>query len=159
MIVDAIHPWDLDYGRAAALQERLKERLVLFGSGDGIRLVAGADVSYEKWGELFYAAVVVMDIVTFEVIESVHHVSRVGFPYIPGLLSFREGPIMLAAFEKLSTVPQAVIFDGQGIAHPRRFGLASHLGLILGIPSAGCAKTRLVGEHGEVKSERGAVPP
>ena len=159
MIVDAIHSWSLDYRRAAALQDQLKERIVLFGSGEGIRLVAGADVSYEKWGDLFYAAVVVMDIETFEVIDSAHHVSRVGFPYIPGLLSFREGPIVLSAFEKLSTVPQAAIFDGQGIAHPRRFGLAAHMGLLLGIPSAGCAKTRLVGEHGEVKSERGSSAP
>jgi deoxyribonuclease V len=154
-----IHRWDLGYREAAALQERLRDDVVLSGAAGGFRLVAGADVSCERRGDLFWAAVVVMDIDTFTTVECAHHAARVSFPYVPGLLSFREGPILLAAFEKLSVVPDAVIFDGQGIAHPRGLGLAAHLGLVLGIPTVGCAKTRLVGEHGEVGEERGDRTP
>jgi len=159
VIVQYRHSWDLSYQEAAGLQERLRQDLVLTGEARDVRVVAGADVSYEKRGETFFAAVVVMDAVTFEIIEQAHHVARVCFPYVPGFLSFREGPPLLAAFEKLATVPDAVIFDGQGIAHPRGFGLAAHMGLLLGIPTVGSAKTRLVGEYGDIGLERGSDAP
>lgn len=155
--------WDVDYKEARRIQEEMKKELVLEGDAKGMRLVAGADVSSEmrsrKQGDRIFAAVVVMDIDTFKVVDSAHHTMKVDFPYIPGLLSFREGPAVIGAFEKLKTLPQAVIFDGQGIAHQRRFGLASHMGVILGIPSVGCAKTRLVGEYNDVGEEKGSRTP
>lgn len=148
-----------DYREARHLQEKLSEKLVLDGDLGKAKIVAGADVSSEKGGSYIFAAVVVMDIDTFEVIDSAHHSMNTTFPYIPGLLSFREGPAIVKAFEKLKKLPQVVIFDGQGVAHQRGFGLASHLGVILGIPSVGCAKTRLVGEFGEVGQKRGSRTP
>jgi deoxyribonuclease V len=159
VIVHHRHPWDLSYREAGLLQERLREDLVLSGDARDARLVAGADVSCEKWGDTFFAGVVVMDAETFEIVDRAHYTARVSFPYVPGFLSFREGPVMLAAFERLGTVPDAVIFDGQGIAHPRGLGLAAHMGLLLGIPTVGSAKTRLVGEHGDVGQERGSIAP
>ena len=159
MIVDHRHEWDVTYQEAACLQSVLREELVLAGDARGVRIVAGADVSYEKRGGTFFAGVVAMDTVTFEVIEEAHHVARVSFPYIPGLLSFREGPVLLAAFEKLGVRPEAVIFDGQGIAHPRGFGLAAHMGLLLGVPTVGSAKSRLVGEHEDIGPERSSRAP
>jgi deoxyribonuclease V len=159
VIVDHRHGWDVTYEEAAVLQRTLSEELVLSGDVPDARIVAGADVSYEKRGGGFFAGVVVVDTATFEVVEEAHHVARVTFPYIPGLLSFREGPVVLAAFEKLAVRPEAVIFDGQGIAHPRGFGLAAHMGLLLGVPSVGSAKSRLVGEHEEVGVERSSRTP
>jgi len=157
--IRALHPWDVDYRTAADIQRDLRGRLILTGTHPPFELVAGADVSYNRGDDVFYASVVVMNIHTGEIIETAHHHGRVTFPYIPGLLSFREGPVVLAAFEKLTATPDAVIFDGQGVAHPRGLGLAAHLGLIIDLPSAGCAKSRLVGEHGPVDREKGSSTP
>jgi deoxyribonuclease V len=156
VIVHHRHPWDVSYQEAVGWQQLLRDELVLSGDIRGFRIIAGADVSYERRGSTFFAGVVLMDAATLEVVEDAHYVGQVSFPYIPGLLSFREGPVILAAFEKLSTMPDAVIFDGQGIAHPRGFGLAAHMGLILGIPTVGSAKTRLVGEYGDLGDKRGS---
>ena len=150
-----LHPWDVDYQTAANIQKDLRGRLILRGENHPFELVAGADVSYNRGDDLFFACVVLMNICTGEIIETAHHHDRVTFPYIPGLLSFREGPVVVSAFEKLTVTPDVVIFDGQGIAHPRGLGLAAHLGLILDLPSAGCAKSRLVGEHEPVGREKG----
>lgn len=157
MIVQHRHPWDVSYQEAVGWQQRLRNELVLSGEACGAKIIAGADVSYERHGSTFFAGIVVMDAGTREVIEEAHHIGPVSFPYIPGLLSFREGPVILAAFEKLSTVPDAVIFDGQGIAHPRGLGLASHMGILLGVPTVGSAKTRLVGEYGDLGPGRGST--
>ncbi len=108
---------------------------------------------------LFFAAVVVMSFPALEVVEEQVAQAPAQFPYIPGLLSFREGPAVLVAMEKLESRPDLVIFDGQGIAHPRRLGLAAHMGLWLGIPTVGCAKSRLVGEHEEPAEQKGARVP
>ncbi len=151
--------FNVDYKEAVLQQARLRDELVIEGECRDIHIVAGADVSFEKDGNRIFAAVVVMDTNTFEVVDSAHHSMITSFPYIPGLLSFREGPAIIKAFENLKITPQAIIFDGQGIAHQRRFGLASHLGLILRIPSVGCAKTRLVGEFGELSREKGSTTP
>ena len=155
-----LHPWDVDYKTAVALQAELRERLVLEDrlSGD-IRIIAGADISCTKGDDRVYAAVVLLDAATLEVVEEARYSCRISFPYIPGLLSFREGPPMLRAFEKLRNRPDVILFDGQGIAHPRGFGLASHMGLILDIPSVGCAKTRLVGAFREPGEKRGQQSP
>ena len=154
-----LHPWDLDYGEAVALQEKLRGKLDLRTKKRKINVVAGADVSYIKRGDFFFSGVVVMDIRSFEILETAESHQKVDFPYIPGLLSFREGPVLLNAFRRLKIVPDAVIFDGQGIAHQRGFGIASHMGLILNIPSVGCAKSRLVGEFGEVETKKGSITP
>ena len=147
--VSVPHPWNVPYAEARAIQERLRARVIPRGGPKSIRLVAGADVSYDKSHDRFYAAVVVMDFPQLHVIETVTATGRAEFPYIPGLLTFREGPILLDAFSRLTLTPDLVIFDGQGIAHPRGFGLAAHMGLILDRPSIGCAKTRLCGEYRE----------
>ena len=150
----------MDYKAAVALQAELCERLVLEDrlSGD-IRIVAGADISCTKGDDRVYAAVVLLDAATLEVIEEATYSGRTSIPYIPGLLSFREGPALLQAFGKLRNRPDVILFDGQGIAHPRGFGLAAHMGLILDIPSVGCAKTRLVGAFGEPGEKRGQRSP
>jgi len=156
MKVKKLHDWSVDYREAVLIQERLKEKLILRGRAPaGIKTAAGADISYSKGDDLFFAAVVLLSLPDFEVIEEASASGRVGFPYIPGLLTFREGPILCRAFEKLSRIPDIVLFDGQGIAHPRGFGLASHMGLLLDIPSVGCAKKRLIGTHGAVGEEPG----
>jgi len=157
--IESPHRWDVDYQTATDIQKKLRDRLVLRGENRSFKLVAGADVSYNRGDDIFYASVVVMDISNFVVVETANHHGRVTFPYIPGLLSFREGPVVLAAFEKLTKMPDAVIFDGQGIAHPRGLGLAAHLGLILDLPSVGCAKSKLVGEHEPVGWEKGSSAP
>jgi deoxyribonuclease V len=155
-----LHNWDVDYKAAVALQTELCERLVLEDrlSGD-IRIVAGADISCTKGDDRVYAAVVLLDAATLEVIEEATYIGRTSIPYIPGLLSFREGPSLLQAFGKLRNRPDVILFDGHGIAHPRGFGLASHMGLILDIPSVGCAKTRLVGAFREPGEKRGQQSP
>jgi deoxyribonuclease V len=118
--------------------------------------VAGADVSYDRGSPVLFAAVVVLDPTSLEVIESAGVEGRARFPYVPGYLSFREIPPLLEAFARLSAPPDLVVCDGQGRAHPRRFGLASHLGVLLDLPTIGCAKSRLVGEHREPGPRRGA---
>lgn len=121
-----------------------------------ITYVAGVDVAYEKDGDRVVAAVAVLNAVTLEIIEVSTYQDKVSFPYIPGLFSFRELPPLLNALEKISIKPDLIVCDGQGIAHPRRFGLASHLGVVTGIPTIGCGKTRLIGEYEEPETARGS---
>jgi deoxyribonuclease V len=146
-----LHPWNVAYQEAVSIQNDLKKELILHdGSNIGpVNVIAGADISYSRGSDLFFAAVVLLSYPDMEPIATAHAVARVSFPYIPGLLSFREGPVLLKAFENLQQAPDLVIFDGQGIAHPRGVGLAAHLGMFLDIPAIGCAKSRLCGEHGE----------
>ena len=151
------HEWDVSYDEARAIQERLAPRVRLEPLREGeIDLVAGADMALSKPHDLFFASVVVMSYPEMEIMEKRTVRCEASFPYIPGLLSFREAPAVLGAMERLEQRPDAVIFDGQGIAHPRRLGLAAHLGLWLDLPSVGCAKSRLVGEHDEPGAEKGA---
>ncbi|MBI3854865.1 MAG: deoxyribonuclease V [Planctomycetes bacterium] len=139
---------------AIGIQKRLRDRVVRKGALKP-RLVAGADVSYKN--DVARAVFVVMR--DLEPIEQVIVTEPVPFPYIPGLLSFREIPPLLSAWRKLKTRPEVIIVDGQGIAHPRRLGIASHLGLVLGVPTIGCAKSRLCGEHDEPGAKRGSWTP
>ena len=155
MKVPHLHDWPTDYGQAVDLQNQLRDRVEVRPLPTGIHLVAGTDVSYDRGNDLMHAGVVVLRLPDFEVIEQRTHSRRVTFPYIPGLLSFRELPPLLDAVRMLDTRPDAVIADGQGLAHMRGLGLASHLGLWLGVPTVGCAKSRLVGEHREPGEERG----
>ena len=155
----ALHPWRVSHAQAVGIQDALRPRLVAASLPKEPRLVAGADVAYSRRTHRVYAAVVVVELPSLETVESVGVTRTATFPYIPGLLSFREVPPLLDAFERLSRGPDAVVFDGQGLAHPRRFGLACHAGLLLDAPSIGCAKTRLVGEHRAVPDRRGASVP
>ncbi len=149
------HSWRLSPGEAVRLQRRLAEQVSLRPFRKTVRSLAGADVSYDPLTGRFHAAVVLLSWPGLSVIETARARGRSGFPYIPGLLSFREVPPLLRAFRRLRRRPCLIFCDGQGLAHPRRFGLACHLGLLLGIPTLGCAKTRLVGEHSPVPPERG----
>ena len=119
-----------------------------------IKTVAGIDTHYD--GSWAAAAVVSMDLASMETVEFATAKKLARYPYIPGLLSFREGPAILSALKKLKSLPDLLIFDGQGIAHPRRFGIASHIGFLVDIPSIGCAKTRLTGEHSEPDAAKGS---
>ena len=157
MRVQYLHRWDVTYKEAVAIQEELRAKLILDDRDvpEEIRTIAGSDISYSKHNSLFFAAVVLLDYRSMNVIEETSVIENVPFPYIPGLLSFREGPAILKSFERLCNVPDAVILDGQGISHPRGIGLASHLWLLIDVPTIGCAKKRLVGIHGDVGHEVG----
>lgn len=157
-IARAPHSWTLSPKEAVAVQRRLASRVVQCALGD-VRYVAGIDCAFSRGGEYCLAAVVLWDVQAGDVVEE--HVARrkLRFPYVPGLLTFREGPAALAALAKLRRRPDVLMFDGQGIAHPRRFGIASHLGLIVDMPSLGCAKSRLTGEHRSVGARRGNAVP
>ncbi len=145
--------------RAQAVQARLRSRVRASGGPRRVRLVAGADLAYRADGSRAWAAVVLWSPRDGAVVETVTAAGRPRFPYVPGYLSFREGPLLLRAFGRLRRRPDLVLFDGQGIAHPRGLGLASHLGVLLDLPSVGCAKSRLVGEHGEPGRRRGDWTP
>ena len=120
-----------------------------------IDTVAGVDTAYRQGNAC--AAVVVFRFKDLKIMEETVAIQPVRFPYVPGLLSFREGPVILEALSRLKKAPDALMFDGQGIAHPRRFGLASHIGLLADIPAIGCAKTRLVGDYQEPQQTRGST--
>lgn len=145
--------------RAQALQARLRRRVRTRGGPRRVALVAGADLAYRGDGTRAWAAVVLWSPRDGAVVETATASGRPSFPYVPGYLSFREGPLLLRAFGRLRHRPDLVLFDGQGIAHPRGIGLASHLGVLLDLPSVGCAKSRLVGEHGEPGPRRGDSTP
>ncbi len=150
-----LHEWDLSYSRARQVQVELAGRVRFTPLKRGVRLVAGLDCAFSKDGKRIFAAVIVLRMSGFELVETANAVKKVTFPYIPGLLSFREAPVCLAAVEKLKQKPDVFIIDGQGIAHPRRLGLAAHLGLFFDKPTIGCAKSRLTGAYEEPPLEKG----
>jgi deoxyribonuclease V len=153
------HSWDLSPEAAIALQKELRH-VVLSDRPidlDAVRLVAGVDVSVKE--NQSQAAIVVATYPGFEVIETVLARRPTPFPYIPGLLSFREGPVLEEAFDRLKAEPDVFLFDGMGIAHPRRIGIASHMGLWLERPTIGCGKTLLTGRYKDLGEEKGSVAP
>jgi deoxyribonuclease V len=150
MEVKHLHNWDVSTKKAVEIQKKLAAQIDV---GDGIgtpSLIAGVDVSGANEERIAKAAIVMLEYPDLNVIDTVTIEAEVNFPYVPGLLSFREMPLLIKVLEKLDAVPDLVLVDGQGIAHPRRLGLASHLGLFLDIPTIGCAKSRLIGTHGEL---------
>lgn len=142
-----LHGWQIDVNEALGLQRRLAAQVSRSCGDIAPRLVAGVDVSVSRAQGTAAGAVVVLEYPGFALVEVKVVHGRVDFPYIPGLLSFRESPLILRACEELSLAPDLVLVDGQGVAHPRRFGLACHLGLFLDTPTIGCAKSRLCGRH------------
>jgi len=157
MIFPELHSWNLSPKEAVALQRDLAGQVVLREVvPDAVRLAAGVDVSCARFSPKVFAAVVLFDLAAGVVVEKASAQAAESFPYVPGLLSFRELPVVLEAFRRLQRVPDVVLVDGQGVAHPRRFGIASHLGLWLDLPAIGCAKSRLCGEHVEPEVQRGA---
>lgn len=160
----ALHEWSLSPKQAIALQSQLARQLESRDRINPVRYIAGVDIGFEEGGAVTRAAVVVLQWLPEEapylpVVEQVVHREPTRMPYIPGLLSFREIPAVLGAFAKLKTQPQLVMVDGQGIAHPRRLGVAAHLGLWLDLPTIGIAKSRLTGKHAEVGEARGDWVP
>ncbi len=154
-----MHPWDVSPKEAIAIQESLLDRVVLHDDFGEIKTVAGVDVGFEENNAITRAAIAVLDYETLELVESAIARRPTTFPYVPGLLSFREIPAVLQAMLELKTAPDLLLCDGQGIAHPRRFGIAAHLGLITDIPAVGVAKSRLIGTHREVPSGKGSFVP
>ncbi len=153
------HSWDLSPKEAVALQRELRDQIQLEPLTTPIRFLAGADLSYDKHSDVFHAGIVVLRYQDLEPVAYAGLSSRAPFPYIPGLLSFREIPSLLEAWENLPLRPDLVICDGHGIAHPRRMGIAAHFGLVTGSPAIGCAKKILIGDFIEPKLEKGSYEP
>ncbi|NIS71256.1 MAG: endonuclease V [Proteobacteria bacterium] len=149
------HPWKVSVEEARLIQERLRERLFRSPTRRRFRWVGSGDVAYTREDDRLFGAMVVLSLPDMTIVDQAWHVGRVDFPYIPGYLSFRECPILLEVAKKIRRAPDVWIFDGQGIAHPKGIGLASHMGLLLDCPSVGCAKTRLIGNHCRVGLWRG----
>jgi deoxyribonuclease V len=153
------HDWDLPPREAVALQKKLRELVRIEPLTRAVRTLGGADVSFNKFSDKIYTGIVVLGLPDLQIIETAGVRSRATFPYIPGLLSFRETPSVLEAWDELKIKPDVLLLDGQGVAHPRRFGIACHVGVLLDLPTIGCAKSILVGAHGELAAAAGSQAP
>jgi deoxyribonuclease V len=158
MKYQTLHAWDLNPSEAIACQEELVQQLITQHIDlDAVQYVAGVDVSVKDG--LSQAAVIIMHKETLEVIEIARAQMPTQYPYIPGLLTFREAPVVLQAFEQIQQVPDVVVFDGMGRIHPRKMGIAAHLGLWLDVPTMGVGKTHFIGEYDMPAPEKGAHTP
>ncbi|WP_223190574.1 endonuclease V [Nonomuraea terrae] len=157
MQVEQLHPWPSSVAEAEAVQDRLRGHVELTGPAT-FTLVAGLDVHYHG-DEALTAAAVVLDAATLAPVEQVVAHGRAAFPYVPGLFAFRELPALVEALERLTVTPDLLVCDGYGVAHPRGFGLACHLGVLTGLPALGVGKTPFVGVHETPGPERGAWTP
>lgn len=153
------HPWDVSTREARAIQEGLAGHVVVADDFSAPRTVAGVDVGFQDGGKTTRAAVVLLRFPSLDPVASALVRRPTSFPYVPGLLSFRECPAVLEALDKLQALPDMLLCDGQGIAHPRRLGIASHLGVLTGIPSIGVAKSRLTGTYREPGPNKGDRTP
>lgn len=152
--------WEMTVAQAREIQQTLRSRLVTEPPpGFAPRFVAGADVSMERFKHYGYAAIVVIDLQTMATVDEAAAAAELRFPYVPGYLSFRELPPLQTCWSALRVRPDLVIFDGHGYAHPRRFGLACHGGVLWDVPSIGCAKNPFIGTHGPLGNERGDTAP
>jgi len=156
MKIEKLHPWNVTPADAANIQKDLEKRVSLMDDFNKIELVGGLDVKYKKGSSKATAAAVVLSFPGLEVLETRAVEGEVSFPYVPGLFSFREIPLLIPALEKLKTTPHVMLVDGQGIAHPQRMGLAAHLGIFMNIPTIGCAKSRFIGTHEKPAKEKGS---
>lgn len=157
MKINKLHSWDMTPKEAVALQQELRDRVSqVTPAGFKANLIAASDISYNRFSSHFHAAVVVVSMPEMEIVEISTAEGDVSFPYVPGLLSFREMPVIQLAYESLESTPDVVLMDGHGLSHPRRMGVACHAGLFLDIPTIGCAKSLLAGEYVEPQKIRGS---
>jgi deoxyribonuclease V len=159
MNIPLIHPWKVSPREAIRIQEELRKKLRLRTPTTPLKKIAAGDVSYSRLDDRTYAAFLLFTYPDLTLLERASAKGHASFPYIPGLLTFREGPVLLQAFSRLAARPDLILIDGQGIAHPRAMGIAAHIGLILNLPSIGCAKSRLIGTHKEPALDRGQAVP
>ena len=160
MQINQRHDWNLSTSQAKAIQEELQKEVITEDKlKKPVKYVAGVDVGFEADGTISRAAVAVLSFPDLQLQEQSIVRRATTFPYIPGFLSFREIPAVLDALQKINTIPDIILCDGQGLAHPRRFGIACHLGIILDIPTIGVAKSWLIGEYKEVSQKRGSWQP
>ena len=154
------HPWQLSYGEAVTLQRQLRERVIVADQDNWPpETVAGADISYDRRHNMLFAAMLTFSYPDLTLMAVEQQAAVASFPYIPGLLTFREGPLLAEILRRCPRLPDLLVCDGQGIAHPRGLGLATHLGVLFDLPTIGCAKSRLVGEYRLPGLERGAMSP
>lgn len=153
------HDWSLSPKEAIALQKRLAAEVRIQPLATRLKIIGAADISYCRHTGRLIAVILSFKWPSLDLIESVHHICKAAFPYVPGLLSFREVPPLIEAYRKIAQKPDVLLCDGQGIAHPRKLGFAAHLGLCLGIPTVGCAKSRLCGDHERLTLKKGRSVP
>ena len=153
------HSWTLSVKEAIVLQKTLAAQVRIQPLPTGLKIIGAADISYSRHTELLIAVIVSLRWPGLDLIESAHYVCKEAFPYVPGLLSFREVPPLIETYRKIRQKPDVLLCDGQGIAHPRKLGFAAHLGLCLGIPTVGCAKSRLCGDHESLTLRKGLSKP
>lgn len=149
MKIQALHEWNVSPNEAKAIQNDLRSQIITHNDFKEIKTIAGADIALDPEKNLGFGGVIVYRYPDLVEIERREAILPLTFPYIPGLLAFREGPVLLKAFEQLHNEPDLIFFDGQGLAHPRRMGIASHMGLFLDRPTIGVAKSLLVGKYQE----------
>jgi deoxyribonuclease V len=154
-----IHPWTEDPREAEKIQDRFRSMVSMKPERTTFKLVGGADVAYSKKDNMAFATIVVLKVPEMELVEKVRAQANVTFPFMPGFFYFREGPVLTKALSRLKIVPDCFVFDGHGICHPKGIGLASHLGLLLDMPTIGCAKKLLCGEVGELGNDVGDTAP
>jgi deoxyribonuclease V len=159
MKIGNLHPWNVTAKQAIDIQHRLSRQIISNDRLGKIAYIAGVDAGFERDGAITRAAVVILEFPSLALMETSIARLPTNFPYIPGLLSFREIPAILEAMTRLAQEPDLLICDGQGVAHPRRIGIASHLGLLTGLPSIGVGKSRLIGAHDPVRDQTGAWEP
>lgn len=159
MSPQVLQNWNLTPKEAVAEQQRLRSLVRIEPLARAVQTIAGADISFNKFSETVYAGIVVLDLNSLQIVETAGVRGQTKFPYVPGLLSFRETPSLLEAWAQLKTKPDVLMLDGQGLAHPRRCGIACHVGVLLDLPTIGCAKSILVGKHGELSGEAGSQSP
>ena len=154
MQVQILHRWEIQPKEAIRCQERLSKNILLSPTFKNIKLIAGVDASYQK--ALIIGGIVILTYPKLTILDYDYAVREVNFPYIPGLLTFREGPVLVELFQKIKWNPDIIFFDGQGIAHPKRMGIATHMGLLLNQPTIGCAKSHLIGSYQSPGKQKGS---
>ncbi|NET63104.1 MAG: deoxyribonuclease V [Moorea sp. SIO1G6] len=159
MEIQQRHPWPVNSEEAKAIQQQLQPEVISEDQLGEVQYVAGVDVGFEEDGAISQAAVAVLSFPDLQLRENAIARRPTTFPYVPGFLSFREVPVVLDALEKISIIPDLILCDGQGIAHPRRFGLACHLGVLTDIPTIGVAKSRFIGDHEQLPENKGNWQP
>ena len=160
MKITPLHDWNLDPRQAVELQKQLACEVIKEDRFDApVKTVAGIDLGYDAKNDTSRAVAVVLSFPELELLESAEALLPIQFPYVPGLLSFRETPVAIKALEKLTVTPDLILCDGQGLAHPRRFGIACHIGLITNVPTLGVAKSLLVGKFEDLSETRGSTAP